>query len=89
VPIRLRLKFYASGTDATYAYAINSSDEVVGEYLDSSNLQHGFYRSAKRNHHFDRNTPARPRLRPTGSTMPAKLQAITLNLRTYVRLHLH
>ena len=40
-------KFYASGTDATYAYAINSSDEVVGEYLDSSNLEHGFYRSAK------------------------------------------
>ena len=41
-----KTEFYASGTDNTYAYAINSSEEVVGEYFDSSNLQHGFYRSA-------------------------------------------
>jgi len=40
------IEFYASGTDSTYAYAINSSNEVVGEYFDSSNVQHGFYRSA-------------------------------------------
>jgi hypothetical protein len=39
-------EFFASGKDATYVYAINSSDEVVGEYLDSSNVAHGFYRSA-------------------------------------------
>jgi hypothetical protein len=39
-------EFYASGTDNTYAYAINKSNEVVGEYFDSSNLQHGFYRAA-------------------------------------------
>jgi len=39
-------EFFASGKDATYAYAINSSDEVVGEYFDSSNVAHGFYRSA-------------------------------------------
>ena len=39
-------EFFASGKDNTYAYAINSSDEVVGEYLDSSNVAHGFYRSA-------------------------------------------
>jgi hypothetical protein len=41
-----KTEFYGSGTDTTYAYTINSSDEVVGEYFDSSNLQHGFYRSA-------------------------------------------
>ena len=40
------IEFYASGSDSTYAYAINSSGEVVGEYIDSSNVQHGFYRSA-------------------------------------------
>jgi hypothetical protein len=39
-------EFYANGTDGTYAYAINSSHEVVGEYIDSSNVQHGYYRSA-------------------------------------------
>jgi hypothetical protein len=39
-------KFYGSGTDNTYAYAINSSDEVVGQYFDSSNISHGFYRNA-------------------------------------------
>jgi uncharacterized membrane protein len=39
-------EFYANGTDLTYAYAINSSDEVVGEYFDSSNVAHGYYRSA-------------------------------------------
>ena len=39
-------EFFASGKNNTYAYAINSSDEVVGEYFDSSNVAHGFYRSA-------------------------------------------
>src|SRR5271156_831430 len=29
-------EFYASGTDSTFPYAINSADEVVGLYLDSS-----------------------------------------------------
>ena len=39
--------FYGSGTDPTYAYAINSFDEVVGRYYDSSNKSHGFYRDAR------------------------------------------
>ena len=39
-------EFYANGTNATYSYAINSSDEVVGEYFDSSNVAHGFFRNA-------------------------------------------
>lgn len=39
--------FYApgTGTDTTFAYSINSSDEVVGQYLDTSNVNHGFYRN--------------------------------------------
>jgi hypothetical protein len=38
--------FYASGTDATYAFGINSSLEVVGEFFDSSNAFHGFSRTS-------------------------------------------
>ena len=38
--------FYASGTDATYVYGINSSLEVVGEFFDSSNNFHGFSRTS-------------------------------------------
>ncbi len=38
--------FYASGTDATYAFGINSSLEVVGEFFDSSNNFHGFSRTS-------------------------------------------
>lgn len=38
--------FYASGSDATYAYGINSSLEVVGEFVDSSNNYHGFSRTS-------------------------------------------
>jgi len=38
--------FYGSGTDPTYAYGINISDEVVGQYIDSSGISHGFYRDA-------------------------------------------
>jgi probable HAF family extracellular repeat protein len=39
-------EFYASGTDATYPYAINVNDEVVGEYFDAGNNSHGFYRDS-------------------------------------------
>ncbi|HEV2381515.1 MAG TPA: hypothetical protein VG206_17180 [Terriglobia bacterium] len=34
--------FYGSGTDNTYAFSINSTDEFVGQYIDSSNLSHGY-----------------------------------------------
>jgi len=39
-------EFYGSGTDSTYALGINTSDESVGQYYDSSNNSHGFYRNA-------------------------------------------
>jgi hypothetical protein len=39
-------EFYASGTDATYAYGVNTTDEIVGQYFDSSNNSHGFYRDS-------------------------------------------
>jgi hypothetical protein len=35
-------EFYASGTDLTYANAINNSNQVVGQYQDSSGNWHGF-----------------------------------------------
>jgi len=38
--------FYASGTDTTYAYAIDSSDNTVGAFVDTSNVTHGFYRAS-------------------------------------------
>ncbi len=38
--------FYASGTDATYAFGINSSREVVGQFFTSSGNYHGFSRTA-------------------------------------------
>ncbi len=38
--------FYGSGTDNTYAYAINSSNTAVGQYYDSSNNSHCFSRAA-------------------------------------------
>ena len=38
--------FYANGTDATYALAINASQEVVGQFFDSSGNYHGFSRTA-------------------------------------------
>jgi hypothetical protein len=37
--------FFASGTDNTYAYALNSHYEAVGEFFDSSNNFHGFSRT--------------------------------------------
>ena len=45
------IEFYASGTDTTYAYAINSSEEVVGEYFDSSNVLARLLPQRQRNHH--------------------------------------
>ncbi|HLW87756.1 MAG TPA: hypothetical protein VKR57_04645 [Terriglobales bacterium] len=39
-------KFYASGTDNTFALAINSSNQVVGQFYDSSNNSHGYIRSS-------------------------------------------
>ena len=39
-------EFYGSGTDNTFAYAINDSDEAVGQYIDSSNLSHGYMRDS-------------------------------------------
>ena len=39
-------EFYGSGTDNTFALGINNSDEVVGQYFDSSNNSHGFFRSS-------------------------------------------
>jgi len=38
--------FYANGTDNTFALAINTSDEVVGQYYDASNNSHGYSRGA-------------------------------------------
>jgi hypothetical protein len=35
-------EFYGSGTDVTYALAINNNEEVVGEYIDSSSIYHCF-----------------------------------------------
>ena len=45
------IEFYASGTDSTYAYAINSSDEVVGEYFDSSNVRARLLPQCRRQNH--------------------------------------
>ena len=39
-------EFYGSGTMSSFAYAINNSNDVVGDYYDSSNDPHCFYRSA-------------------------------------------
>lgn len=39
-------EFYGSGTDATYPNAINNSNQVVGQYQDSSGNWHGFSRVA-------------------------------------------
>ena len=38
--------FYGSGSDSTFVYAINNSNDVAGTYYDSSNNAHGFYRSS-------------------------------------------
>jgi hypothetical protein len=38
--------FYGSGTDNTFALAINSSNLVVGQYYDSNNNSHGFSRDS-------------------------------------------
>jgi hypothetical protein len=35
-------EFYGSGTDLTYANAINNSNQVVGQYQDSNSNWHGF-----------------------------------------------
>jgi hypothetical protein len=43
-------EFYASGTDNTFAYAINSADDVVGQYFDSSGNSHGFYQCLRKHH---------------------------------------
>jgi probable HAF family extracellular repeat protein len=40
------IEFYGSGTSSSYAYGINSSNDVVGDYYDSSNNPHCFYRSS-------------------------------------------
>jgi probable HAF family extracellular repeat protein len=39
-------EFYGSGTSSSYVYAINNSNDVAGDYYDSSNNPHCFYRSA-------------------------------------------
>jgi hypothetical protein len=39
-------EFYGSGSLSSYAYAINNSNGVAGDYYDSSNNPHCFYRSA-------------------------------------------
>lgn len=38
--------FYAGDQESTYAYGINDSGVAVGQYLDSSNVSHGFIWSA-------------------------------------------
>ncbi len=38
--------FYAAGTDSTYAYAIDSSDNAVGAYVDTKGVTHCFARQA-------------------------------------------
>lgn len=38
--------FYGSGTDNTFALGMNSANQVVGQYYDSSNNSHGFFRNA-------------------------------------------
>lgn len=38
--------FYGSGTDNTFAEGMNSSNQVVGQYYDSSENSHGFFRAA-------------------------------------------
>jgi len=38
--------FYASGTQPTYAYGINKTDDAVGTYYDSGGNAHGFLRTA-------------------------------------------
>ena len=39
-------EFYGSGTDNTFALAINNNNEVVGQFFDSSNNAHCFDRSS-------------------------------------------
>jgi probable HAF family extracellular repeat protein len=41
--------FYGSGTDNTFALGMNSSNTVVGQYIDSSNNSHGYSRSSSGN----------------------------------------
>jgi probable HAF family extracellular repeat protein len=38
----VKKEFTPKGAVSAYAYAINTSDEVVGTYTDSSNISHGF-----------------------------------------------
>ena len=42
----VKTEFYFSGTLSTYAFAINKSNVVVGEYIDASNVLHGFSANA-------------------------------------------
>ena len=39
-------KFFGSGSDNTFALGMNSSNQVVGQYYDSSGNSHGFSRDA-------------------------------------------
>jgi len=38
--------FYGSGTDNTFVLGLNKNGQAVGQYYDSSNNSHGFYRDA-------------------------------------------